>query len=252
MLLEPKRDIIYGPVRSRRLGRSLGINILPPKKKVCPFDCVYCQYGWTAWHSAAIPPTMYFPDRGKVRLALETALAGMKEPPAYITFSGNGEPTMHPEFDGMVEDAAAIRDRLAPSAKTAVLSNSALVSGKSTRKSLAKLDKRIMKLDCGSPETFRRYNRPCPGIELEGITGGLEKLGDVIIQALFTSGKTGNIETKNIDEWIERLGGIDPIAVQLYTLDRDYPDKKLAAATEEDLVRIKERVEKAGFPAEVF
>lgn len=252
MLLEPKRDIIYGPVRSRRLGRSLGINILPPKKKVCPFNCVYCQYGWTAWHSATIPPAMYFPDRGKVRLALEMALAGMKEPPAYITFSGNGEPTMHPEFDGMVEDAAVIRDRLAPSAKTAILSNSALVSGKSIRKSLAKLDMRIMKLDCGSPRTFERYNQPCAGVELERITRGLAKLDDVIIQALFASGKTGNIEINNIDEWIGRLERINPRAVQLYTLDRDYPDKKLEAATEEDLLWIEERLKKAGFPAEIF
>jgi wyosine [tRNA(Phe)-imidazoG37] synthetase (radical SAM superfamily) len=252
MLLEPKASIIYGPVNSRRLGRSLGINILPAKKKACPFDCVYCQYGWTDCFASTVPPTLILPDRDAVKQALEEALSRMKEPPAYITFSGNGEPTLHPDFDGMVNVLNAIRDRLAPSAKSAVLSNSALVSEAPIRQSLAKLDVRIMKLDCGSPQVFQSYNQPCPGIDLEKITRGLVELKDVIIQALFSSGETGNLDTENIDEWIERLKRINPPAVQLYTLDRDFPDKKLKAATKEDLFQIKERVEKAGFLAEIF
>lgn len=252
MLLEPKTGIIYGPVRSRRLGRSLGINILPAKKKACPFDCVYCQYGWTDCYAPAIPSAVRIPDRNAVRQALEKALMEMKEAPAYITFSGNGEPTLHPDFNGMVEEVNAICARLAPSAKSAVLSNSALVSAKSIRKSLAKLDVRIMKLDCGSPRIFKRYNQPCAGIDLEKITQGLAELDDIIIQALFSSGETGNCESDNIQEWIERLKRINPKAIQLYTLDRDFPDKKLKAATKEDLSLIEKRLKKAGFFAEVF
>ncbi len=252
MLLEPKKEIIYGPVCSRRLGRSLGINILPPGRKACPFDCVYCQYGWTIWHGRTIPPTMSLPDRGKVKQALEKALNELEEPPAYITFSGNGEPTMHPDFDGMVDTVNAIRGKLAPSAKTAVLSNSAFVSKKSTQKSLAKLDVRIMKLDCGSTQVFRRYNRPCIGIELERITKGLAELKDVTIQTLFSSGETGNLETKNIVGWLERLKRINPKAIQLYTLDRDFPDKKLRAASVNELSAVQKRIKKAGFRVEIF
>jgi wyosine [tRNA(Phe)-imidazoG37] synthetase (radical SAM superfamily) len=252
MLLEPKREIIYGPVRSRRLGRSLGINILPPGRKACPFDCVYCQYGWTVWHARMIPPAMSLPDRGKVKQALEKALNELESPPAYITFSGNGEPTMHPDFDGMVDTVNAIRDKLAPSAKTAILSNSAFVSQKSIQKSLAKLDVRIMKLDCGSANIFQRYNRPCTGIELEEITQGLAELTDVILQTLLASGETGNLEAKNIDEWLGRLEKISPKAIQLYTLDRDFPDKRLRAATDKELSAVKKKIKKAGFRAEIY
>jgi wyosine [tRNA(Phe)-imidazoG37] synthetase (radical SAM superfamily) len=252
MLLEPKREIIYGPVQSRRLGRSLGINILPPKKKVCPFDCVYCQYGWTDCYASTIPPNLHLPNRDEIKQALEMTLSKMRKSPAYITFSGNGEPTMHPDFDGVVEEVTEIRNKLAPSAKTAILSNSALVCEKSIRRSLTKLDLRIMKLDCGSPQVFRRYNQPCPGINLERITQGLAELNDVIIQALFASGETGNLEADNIDEWLERLKRIKPTAIQMYTLDRDCPDKKLKTATKKELSQVKERVKKAGFLAEIF
>jgi wyosine [tRNA(Phe)-imidazoG37] synthetase (radical SAM superfamily) len=176
----------------------------------------------------------------------------MKEPPAYITFSGNGEPTLHPHFEGMVDELNAIRSRFAPSAKTAILSNSALVSEKSIRRSLAKLDLRIMKLDCGSPQVFQRYNQPCTSIDLEKITQGLAELEDVIIQALFASGETGNLEADNIDAWLERLKRIKPTAIQMYTLDRDCPDKKLEKATKKELSLVKDRVKKAGFLAEIF
>lgn len=251
-MLEPKGDIIYGPVNSRRLGRSLGINILPAKKKVCPFDCVYCQYGWTDCYASSIPPVQSLPDKNAVKHAMEKALRRMKIPPSYITFSGNGEPTLHPDFDGMVDVLHAVRDRQAPSAKSAILSNSAFVSEKRVRQSLAKLDVRIMKLDCGSPQIFQRYNQPCRGIDLEKITRGLTELEDVTIQSLFSSGNTGNLGKENIRAWIDRLKRIKPRTVQLYTLDRDFPDKKLKEATKMDLSRIKDQVLKAGFPAEIF
>jgi wyosine [tRNA(Phe)-imidazoG37] synthetase (radical SAM superfamily) len=252
MLLEPKTGIIYGPVRSRRLGRSLGINILPAKQKACPFDCVYCQYGWTDCYSSTIPPNLHVPDKNEFSRVLEKTLSEMNSPPVYITFSGNGEPTLHPDFDGMVDELIKIRNKFAPSAKTAILSNSALVSDKSIRQSLAKLDVRIMKLDCGSPQIFQRYNQPCSGIDLEKITQGLVELEDVIIQALFSSGETGNCVAENIEAWGERLTKIKPKTVQLYTLDRDFPDKRLRAATKNDLSRIKEWIKKAGLAAEIF
>ncbi len=252
MLLGLKQGIIYGPVNSRRLGRSLGLNILPWEKKACPFNCVYCQYGWTECHTTNMPSDLSLPNVKEIKKALEEALSRMETPPAYITFSGNGEPTTHPEFDTMVEAVIEIRDRLALSAKTAILSNSALVPQESIRKSLEKLDLKIMKLDCGSPRIFQRYNKPCPGVDLESITQGLEKLSEITIQALFTAGETGNLEKENIDEWLVRLLRIRPRTVQLYTLDRSYPDKKLKHAPWMELVLVKDQVNRAGLEAEIF
>jgi len=252
MLLALKKDIIYGPVNSRRLGLSLGLNILPGNKKACPFDCVYCQYGWTEHHTTQIGASLRLPSMEDVKKALETALIKLEEPPAFITFSGNGEPTLHPDFDAVVRGVISVRDRLAPAAQTAILSNSALVGEKSIQESLARLDVRIMKLDCGSPLLFERYNQPCAGVDLDRITQGLEELEDVTIQVLFTSGESGNLETQNIEEWIKRLQRIRPKAVQLYTLDRDYPDQTLKHATKEELSLIKSQVLKAGIPAETY
>lgn len=252
MLLALKKDIIYGPVNSRRLGRSLGLNILPGDKKACLFNCVYCQYGWTEHHTTRIEGSLRLPSVEEVKEALETALLNLEEPPAFITFSGNGEPTLHPDFNAVVQGVISVRDRLVPAAQTAILSNSALVGEKSIQESLAKLDVRIMKLDCGSSLLFERYNQPCAGVDLEQITQGLEELEDVTIQALFTSGESGNLEIQNIEEWIERLKRIRPKAVQLYTLDRDYPDQTLKHATKEELFQIKSQVLKAGIPAEIY
>jgi wyosine [tRNA(Phe)-imidazoG37] synthetase (radical SAM superfamily) len=252
MLLELKKGIIYGPVISRRLGRSLGINILPWRKKTCPFNCVYCQYGWTECHTSKKLSRLSLPTVVEVEKALEEALTRMKDPPAYITFSGNGEPTTHPDFDSMVEAVIKIRDRLACSAKTAILSNSALVSKKSIRESLEKLDLKIMKLDCGNPQVFQQYNQPCSGVNLEGITQGLGKLSKITIQTLLTAGETGNLGSKNINEWLVRLRRIKPRTVQLYTLNRSYPDKKLKHAPWMELISVKERVNMAGLVAEIF
>lgn len=252
MLLGLKKGIIYGPVNSRRLGRSLGINILPWEKKTCPFNCVYCQYGWTECHTKKMPSHLFIPTVEEVKKSLEEAMARMEDPPAYITFSGNGEPTTHPDFAAMVDEVIKIRDRLDRSMRTAILSNSALVSEKSIRKSLEKIDFKIMKLDCGNPQVFQRYNQPCSGVDLEGITRGLEKLSGITIQTLLTAGETGNLDRKNIDEWLVRLQRIRPRTVQLYTLDRSYPDKKLKHAPWIELVLVKERVNKAGLDAEIF
>lgn len=252
MLLGLKKGIIYGPVMSRRLGRSLGINILPWQKKTCPFDCVYCQYGWTECHTTKIPSSLSLPTVEEVTNALEEALAGMSEPPAYITFSGNGEPSTHPDFDAMVEAVICIRDRMARPAKTAILSNSSLVSENAVRESLEKLDLRIMKLDCGSPALFQQYNRPCSGVDLEEITSGLEQLSEITIQTLCTAGESGNLNRTNIDEWLDRLQRIKPRSIQLYTLARSYPDNRLKHASWVELILVKERVSRAGLNVEIF
>jgi len=252
MLLELQKGIIYGPINSRRLGSSLGINILPSGKKLCTFNCVYCQYGWSKVYNPQESCNFGFPSVKAVRKALKKALIALPMTSAYITFSGNGEPTLHPEFGQIVDEVISLRNKLAPEAKTAVLSNSALVTDSTVRKTLAKLDLRVMKLDCGSPEIFKKYNKPCKDINLEDITDGLAKLSDVTIQTLISSGKSGNFNSKNIITWIERLKCFKPLSVQLYTLDRGYPAKDIEPASKDELNLIKDQVQKAGISVEIF
>jgi len=217
--LPPKEGITYGPVRSRRLGRSLGINLMPPRRKVCTFDCVYCQYGPTASYSvdSAEPGLPTVPD---VVTAVEQTLSRLPEPPQWLTFSGNGEPTLHPELPAMVGAVCALRDRLCPATGTAVLSCSSEVYRPEVRKALARLDQRIMKLDVGTSTGLAAYNRPAPGIELEGILAGLRELPDITIQALLTGGSAGNSEPGERAAWIDRVVSLSPATVQIYTLAR--------------------------------
>lgn len=146
----------------------------------------------------------------------------------------------------------ALRDKLAPKARTAILSNSALVSDREVREALTRLELRIMKLDCGTEEMFERYNKPCAGVDLEKITLGLEQLSGIFIQTLVTSGPSGNLEPENISAWIRRVKWIKPSFIQLYTLDRGCPADGLKPVFREDLHRIKENVEKSGLAAGVF
>jgi wyosine [tRNA(Phe)-imidazoG37] synthetase (radical SAM superfamily) len=259
MLLGLKKSIIYGPVHSRRLGCSLGINVLPFESKTCPFDCLYCQYGWTGAHIAeTVEAGLSFPAADKVGDSLAQALPGLVDGPlrpGYLTFSGNGEPTLHPEFDRVVERIIAVRDEHLPEAKTAVLSNSALVTRGSVRDALLRLDHRIMKLDCGSPSVFKRFNRPCRGVHLDDITEGLAELArqaPLTIQALFCSGKVGNFKPRNVREWMERLKHIRPSFVQVYSLDRPFPAPGLVPVPRDRLNQLKALCEGAGIPAGIF
>lgn len=249
MLLELQKGIVYGPVQSRRLGRSLGINILAPGVKVCTFNCLYCQYGWTDFSNIKNVP---FPPVQKIIDGVERALESLPIPPAYITFSGNGEPTLHPRFPKIVDRVTRLRDRYAPSAKTAILSNSYRVHDASVREALGKLDVRIMKLDAGRAGTFKTYNKPHPGIFFLDIIQGLCSLEDVTIQALFAGGRLGNFKVKHLSEWIQKLERIKPIDVHVYTLDRGCPSDAIVKLEKSDLEQIKGKGELRGIPISVF
>jgi wyosine [tRNA(Phe)-imidazoG37] synthetase (radical SAM superfamily) len=252
MLLTPKNTITYGPVNSRRLGRSLGVNILPPGQKTCTFNCVYCQYGWTDYEKIANINSLTWPSSEDVGEALKEALLQLDSPPAYITFSGNGEPTLHPSFPEIVTAVNSIRDQRAPCSQTAILSNSSLVSDSSIQKALSLLDRRIMKLDCGDRTTYHRYNKPNRGLELEDIADSMEKMEDIVIQALFSAGDAGNLTPANLEAWLVRIKKIRPDHVQIYSLDRDAPAEKLIPASESALLKIKNLVNEAGIEAEVY
>ena len=256
MILELKKGLTYGPVRSRRLGASLGINLFPGDVKRCPFDCVYCQYGWTKETAVRLSSeTAALPTPDEVEQAVVRALEALPAPPAYLTFSGNGEPTLHPDFPEMVDRVAAIRARFGGGLRTAVLSNSAGTKDPDVRGALARLDVRVMKLDCGTEDVFRRYNRPARGITLEAITEGLRNTAErapVTVQSLVAAGAAGNLDESEAPAWIERLVAIGPVAVQLYTLARGCPSSDLFPAPESELRGLAEKARARGVPVIVF
>lgn len=249
MLLELQSKIIYGPIRSRRIGSSLGVNLLPPRVKVCSFDCLYCQYGWTDF---ALMENADYPEPEEVGKALREALGKLPEPPRWITFSGNGEPTLHPEFGRIVDIVISVRDERATGTGTAILSNSTTVHRPEIREALSKLDIRIMKLDAGTQEMFSSYSRPAPGFTLEQVVDGLAALKDVTIQSLFTKGMSGNYTEESIAAWIDHLKRIEPVMVQIYSLDRGFPSREIERLTQEELEGIVRRLEEVGIPAQAF
>ena len=212
--------IIYGPVRSRRLGLSLGLNASPINYKLCSFNCVYCQYGnTTVCITEATDRLNDFPTPDDFGRALETALRENKEIDN-ITFSGNGEPTLHPLFEELVDIARRLRERYSPEARLGVLSNSSTVSVENVFRALAKLDFKIMKFDAGSLETFRILDRPCKGVDYRDILNALQSLETVTLQTMFVSGKIQNIGDREIGQWMERVDEIRPINAQIYSLHR--------------------------------
>ena len=252
MLLELKHSCIYGPVNSRRLGPSLGLNILPGGKKTCSFDCVYCQYGWSDYSWMENPASVSWPSPETLGRELRAALDSRPEPPDYITFSGNGEPTAHPAFPEMVDLVTGIRDEAAPRSKTAVLSNSAHVGSEEVRLALSRLDHRIMKLDCGDEGTFTRFNRPAKGLTLDEIEEGLHSLENITIQSLFAGGNSGNLNQGNLDAWKDRIKKIGPKNVQIYSLDRGVPDSSLMKAALGSLELIRKMLEEIRITGHVF
>ena len=263
MLLQPKQTIVYGPVRSRRLGRSLGINLLPAGRKVCSFDCQYCQYGFSAPvlpgsrpgaddGSRGSAPRNSFPEPEQVLAAVEAALGELDEAPAWLTFSGNGEPTFHPRFAEIVDRVIDLRDRRVPQARTAILSNSTRVGDEAISGSLSRLDARIMKLDVGTEAGLQRFNQAAASLHLETIVSGLARLGDVTLQSLFAGGASGNLDAAEVDAWLAAVTRIRPRAVQLYTLDRDAPNAGLTRARAEELHDIHTRLAAYGVVAAVY
>nr|MBN2278394.1 radical SAM protein [candidate division Zixibacteria bacterium] len=252
-LLGLQNGIIYGPVNSRRLGSSLGLNILPIEYKACPFNCIYCQYGFTLHEGYVIDSDgRNMPKVHQVAMALE---AGLKANPdvAYVTFSGNGEPTLHPHFTDIVTEVKKIKERLVPNARLAILSNSAFVWKREIRETLSRLDVCFMKLDAGYRELFIKFNRPHRDINFDDIVAGLKQLQGVIIQALFAGGDNGNYNDYAIDRWVETIGQIRPAGCHIYSLDRGTPDDNLTVIDQDGLLRIKQLTEeRTGIPVEVF
>ena len=249
--------IIYGPVSSRRLGVSLGINLLPSGYKLCSFNCIYCQYGWT------IKPTLSLnhqaqdlPRPADVSAALAASLqrrAKRKARLDAITFCGNGEPTLHPDLAEIVVAAKGLRDQYFPLAKLAILSNSSTLGRNEVRDALEMLDLKIMKLDAGTEELIHRLNAPAPPFYLGDIVAGLKSLKDVILQSIFVQGRVANTDPDSLEYWLEKVREIRPTLVQIYTLDRPPAESRLWKVNLPTLQWIARQVRwRAGVPAEVY
>jgi len=237
-VLPLQKGIVYGPVSSRRLGVSLGINLMPTARKVCSFNCVYCQYGRTAALSMR-PDSAELPSLLDVERALRKALAVM-EAPRFITFSGNGESTIHPDFPAIARAVRQVRDELSPGSQIALLSNSTGLLIPGISEAIDELiDLPVMKLDAGDEETFRAIARPAPGITLENIAEGMRRLRKPFaVQTLFVRGRVNNSEGPALDAWIALVGEIRPTAVQIYSLDRPFPTRGLEIVPQERLEEI--------------
>lgn len=248
-------DIVFGPIKSRRLGVSLGVNLLPAGRKVCTFDCIYCECGFNKDGNRSTNP---FSSREEVQKALEIQLRQMKDanaPLDTITFSGNGEPTLHPEFQGVIDDTIALRNRYYPKAKISVLSNSTTIGNPAVFSALTKVDNNILKLDAASDLLIEGIDQPVSkDFNLERLVNDLKKFqGNLIIQTIFLKGTNkgqsiDNTTSENIDRWIELIKEIHPKQVMIYSLDRDTPSQTLEQITKETLESITERVRKTGIP----
>ena len=250
-------DIIFGPIRSRRLGLSLGVNLLPTEAKLCNFDCIYCECGWNSDHCGS----RRFNDRTTVREMLAAQLRKMAAdgtPPDVITFAGNGEPTMHPEFEAIIDDTIALRDELCPSARVSVLSNATMIGRESVRRALERVDNNILKLDSAFDATVQLMNKPQQSAyTVERTVSEMERFeGRMILQTMFLRGRVGeqpidNTTEREVEAWLKIVERIRPQRVMVYTIDRDTPLETLEKVPVEDLRRIAERVEALGIECSV-
>ena len=189
---------VFGPIHSRRLGISLGVNLSPNDGKVCSFDCLYCEAGFNA-QGAGVSG---LPSRSEVRSRLEEKLRDMQASGSgldVITFSGNGEPTLHPDFAGIVDDTLALRDRFFPSAKVSVLTNSTRIDRDDVVGALKKVDNNILKLDSALDGTVRLVDRPnMPGFTAEAVVERLKVFkGTGIIQTMMLRGEWESVKIDN-------------------------------------------------------
>ena len=222
-------SIVYGPIRSRRLGVSLGVNLMPTTAKLCTFDCVYCECGW---NQPVMHPTL--PTRDEVREALRTQLSTLQSQLDVITFSGNGEPTLHPDFLGIIEDTCALRDEYCPKAKVSVLSNSTQLGRKDVVEALRLCDNRILKLDSAIDTTMRLVDKPVNAQLTVGQVVEWLKVfdGDFTLQTCFLRGVyEGQVIDNTTDEelqaWYDIVDTLRPKQVMIYVIDRETPLKTL-------------------------
>ncbi len=249
-------NIIFGPVRSRRLGLSLGVNLLPVESKLCNFNCIYCECGWNEEHEGR----KRFNAREDVRDMLRKTLSQMVQdgtPPDVITFAGNGEPTMHPDFEHIIDDTIALRNELCPAARVSVLSNATQIHREDVVRALLRVDNNILKLDSAFDSTVQLLNKPVGNYSVERTVQLMKQFkGQMILQTMFLRGeylgqKIDNTTESEVAAWLDIVREIAPRKVMVYSIDRDTPCQTLVKVEKEELSLIAGRVEALGIECSV-
>jgi len=249
-------NIVFGPIKSRRLGSSLGINLLPQQGKLCNFDCIYCECGWNKDGRN----DQLLPKREAVKTALEARLQQMAssgEQPDAITFSGSGEPTLHPEFHEIVCDVTALRNLYAPKAKVCVLSNATNIGKEKVFRALQKIDRPILKLDSAFAGTVQLINCPQNDYSIENTVAALQQFkGEFILQTLFLRGehkgvRINNTTPREVEKWLQIVAQLRPREVMIYTLDRATPAEQLQKIPIAELETIADKVRAMGIAVRV-
>lgn len=246
-------DIVFGPIYSRRLGSSLGVNLLPSKGKLCNFDCVYCECGWNKDGAVA---DRRFPTYEEVRDALTEKISKAAKdgvPVDSITFSGNGEPTMHPEFEQIIDLTIKLRNEYFPAAKVSVLSNATLLDREGVLRALMRVDNPILKIDASAQHLVEKINKPVGAYRLSDVMEHIKKFnGNFILQTMFLkSQEFDTVADGALEAWIEIVRLLRPRQVMVYTIDRETPDKTLMKYSVEEMASMVQPLMDEGFDVQI-
>jgi len=251
-------NLVFGPIHSRRLGNSLGINLMPTIGKICTFNCVYCECGWNPEHRNEDARLATPEEYRKTLEETLKGLAGTPKEPDSITFSGNGEPTLHPYFPEIIDITIRLRDRYVPKAAISVLTNGTRIHDEKIFKALQRIDNNICKLDGGSLDVIKKINLPNVKIDIDQYINDLQRFdGQVIIQTLFVRGKHNgetidNTTEEEISLWLDHLKRIKPRKTMIYVIDRETPEKNLEKLSKKEMSEIAEKAEKTGLNIDFY
>lgn len=247
-----REKIVFGPILSRRLGSSLGINLLPEEGKICNFDCIYCECGWNRDGRG----DRRIPSAEDLRTALEARLADCRAKSVAIdsiTFSGDGEPTLNPDFPRIIDITLSLRDEYYPEARVSVLSNATRVAVDEVFEALKKVDNPILKIDAPTTELAARINRPAPGYSVESVVEALKRFeGDFILQTMFLrSGDFDSSSPEVLEGWMDIVRTLRPRGVMVYTIDRATPQEGLRKFSRDEMAALTEPLVKEGFNVQI-
>jgi len=248
---------VYGPFRTRRQGNSLGINLLAPMRKHCTFNCVYCQCGWTREAVPALPEDFTdYPSPARVRDEIVRRFGELLEEgnvPDAIIVSGNGEPTLYPWLEEVVDIILPMRNMYFPSARTGILTAGTELGREEVRRAVDRLDERMVKLDAGSDKMHRKVNLPLVSFDLDRLEQWVSRLRDCIVQSCFVRGRIDNTAEEDVRDWVARVARIGPKCVHVYSLDRTPPAPGLLRVDRASLERIASRLcSETGIEAKVY
>lgn len=247
-----REEVVFGPIKSRRLGWSLGINLLPTKGKICNFDCIYCECGWNADGR----DDTKLPSAAEVRSALEAKLADILLEGTRvdsITFSGDGEPTLNPDFARIIDDTIALRDIYCPQAKVSVLTNATKLLSDTVFGALRKVDAPILKLDAPTDERARKINGALPSFRVDDVVKGMKRFeGDFILQTMFLkSDDFDSLEPQMLAKWMDIVREIRPRLIMAYTIARPTPQSGLSAYSASQIREALKPLEDEGFKIQI-